>query len=95
MADDGSSRERRNAAGDATGISVPCRPRSDREFGLDRPALSAVLLNDDQRLLAVHFGSTNPQKVLQYMRIDGRDEVYVMSRFVGAEWEQALAEVEP
>ena len=65
------------------------------EFGLERPALSAVLLNDDQRLLAVHFGSTNPQKVLQYMRIDGRDEVYVMSRFVGAEWEQALAEVEP
>jgi hypothetical protein len=65
------------------------------EFGLDRPALSAVLSNGGQRVLAVHFGSTNPQKVLQYMRIDGRDEVYVMSRFVGQEWERALAEVEP
>lgn len=63
------------------------------EFGLDRPALSAALLNDGRPLLAVHFGSTNPQKVLQYMRIDGRDEIYVMSRFVGEEWERVLAEV--
>jgi len=62
------------------------------EFGLDRPALSAVLFEDGRRLLAAQFGSTNPQKVLQYMRIDGRDEVYVMSRFVGAEWERAVVE---
>jgi hypothetical protein len=63
------------------------------EFGLDRPALSAVLFEDGRRLLAVDFGSPNPQKVLQYMRIDGRDEIYVMSRFIGEEWERALAEV--
>ena len=62
------------------------------EFGLERPTVSAVLSNDGGRVLAVHFGSANPQKVLQYMRLDGRDEVYVMSRFVGAEWERALAE---
>jgi len=62
------------------------------EFGLEPPAVSALLSNDGRRVLAVHFGSANPQKVLQYMRIDGRDEVYVMSRFVGAEWERALAE---
>jgi hypothetical protein len=62
------------------------------EFGLDRPAVSAILANDGRPVLAVHFGSTNPQKVLQYMRIEGRDEVYVMSRFVGEEWERALAE---
>ena len=24
------------------------------------------------------------------MKLDGRDEVYLMSRFVGQEWEQAL-----
>ncbi len=65
------------------------------EFGLDRPALSAVLLKDGRRLLAMHFGSINPQKVLQYMRIDGQDDVYVMSRFVGEEWERALAEAKP
>ena len=62
------------------------------EFGLDRPAVSAVLANEGRTVLAVHFGSTNPQKVLQYMRIEGRDEIYVMSRFVGEEWERALAE---
>ena len=63
------------------------------EFGLDRPALSAVLFGDGRRLLAVDFGSTNPQKVLQYMRIDGRDEIYIMSRFIGEEWERAVVEV--
>jgi hypothetical protein len=63
------------------------------EFGLDHPALSAVLFEDGRRLLAVDFGSPNPQKVLQYIRIEGRDEIYVMSRFIGEEWERALAEL--
>jgi hypothetical protein len=62
------------------------------EFGLDRPVVSAALYEDDRRLLAVEFGSLNPQKVLQYMRIVGRDDVYVMSRFVGEEWERVLGE---
>lgn len=62
------------------------------EFGLDRPVLSAALFEDARPLLAVEFGSLNPQKVLQYMRIIGRDEIYVMSRFVGEEWERILAE---
>jgi hypothetical protein len=64
-----------------------------REFGLDPPAYVATLFHGERRLLAAGFGSPNPQKVLQYMRIDGRDKVYVMSRFIGEEWEQALAEV--
>ena len=62
------------------------------EFGLDRPVVSAALYEDDRRLLAVEFGSLNPQKVLQYMRIVGRDDLYVMSRFVGEEWERVLGE---
>lgn len=62
------------------------------EFGLDRPVVSAVLYEDDRRLLAVEFGSLNPQKVLQYMRIVGRDDIYVMSRFVGEEWERVLGD---
>ena len=64
-----------------------------REFGLDPPAYSAALFQGGRRLLAVGFGSQNPQRVLQYMRIEGGDQVYVMSRFIGQEWEQALAEV--
>jgi hypothetical protein len=63
------------------------------EFGLDPPAYSASLFQEGRRLLAVAFGSPNPQKVLQYMRIEGRDQIFVMSRFVGQEWEQVLAEV--
>jgi hypothetical protein len=63
-----------------------------REFGLDPPAYVATLFQGGQRLLAAGFGSPNPQKVLQYMRIDGRDQVYLMSRFIGEEWEQVRAE---
>ena len=64
------------------------------EFGLDRPAYVAALYRGQRRLLAAGFGSPNPQKVLQYMRLEGRDQVYVMSRSIGQEWEQALAELE-
>jgi hypothetical protein len=32
----------------------------------------------------------NPQQVLQYMRLTGHDQVYLMSRFIGAEWEQLI-----
>ena len=63
-----------------------------REFGLDPPAYSAALFQGERRLLTAGFGSPNPQNVLQYMRVDGRDDIYMMSRFVGQEWEQALAE---
>ena len=63
------------------------------EFGLDRPAYVATLYHGERRLLAAGFGSPNPQKVLQYMSLDGHDQVYVMSRFIGEEWELALAEL--
>jgi len=65
-----------------------------REFGLETPVYSAAFFRGGRRLLAVAFGSPNPQRVLQYMRVEGRDQVYVMSRFLGEEWEQALAEAE-
>ena len=82
-------------------VSAPVRVLSRQEwseqgygeFGLNQPAVAAILFENDRRALAVAFGSTNPQKVLQYMRIDGRDEVYLMSRFVGHEWEEILNEV--
>lgn len=81
-------------------VSAPIRvmPRQEwaehglREFGLDPPAYSVALFESGQRLLAADFGSPNPQKVLQYMRLRDGDELYVMSRFIGQEWEQALAE---
>jgi hypothetical protein len=43
-------------------------------------------------LLGAEFGSPNPQKVLQYMKLQGREQVYLMSRFIGEKWEKALHE---
>jgi hypothetical protein len=43
-------------------------------------------------VVGAEFGALNPQKVLQYMKLRGQGEVYLMSRFVGQEWEQALQE---
>jgi hypothetical protein len=81
-------------------VSAPVRvmeraewaPVGLREFGLDPPRYTAVLSRHGQVVLGAGFGSPNPQEVLQYMKLDGRDEVYLMSRFIGEEWERALRE---
>lgn len=56
------------------------------EFGLDRPALSIALHAESARALRAHFGGRNPAELLQYMAVEGRAEVFLMSRFVGQEW---------
>ena len=66
--------------------------RGLREFGLDPPAYSAVLFREGRPVLRVAFGSENPQKVLQYVRVDERAQVLVMSRSMGREWEDVVAE---
>jgi hypothetical protein len=63
-----------------------------REFGLDPPGLTAVLYRGSVAVLGAEFGGPNPQKVLQYMKLQGGERVYLMSRFVGEEWEHALRE---
>jgi hypothetical protein len=81
-------------------VSAPIRvmeraewaPIGLREFGLDPPGYTATLYRRDDRLVGAEFGVPNPQKVLQYMKLQGRDEVYLMSRFIGEEWEKALRE---
>jgi hypothetical protein len=60
---------------------------SVQEFGLDRPRSSVVLSDGQRTLLEVSFGRHNPQDLLQYMQLKGRDDVYLMSRFVGQAWE--------
>lgn len=57
-----------------------------RVFGLDRPALSIVLHTDSGPALRAQFGGRNPDNMLQYMEIEGRPELFLMSRFVGQEW---------
>lgn len=58
-----------------------------QEFGLVQPRYSVVLAETHNTLLEAHFGVFNPQELLQYMRLTGHDEVYLMSRFVGQAWE--------
>ena len=81
-------------------VSAPIRvmeraewsPIGLREFGLDPPGYTATLYRRGTAVLAAEFGAPNPQKVLQYMKLGGRDQVYLMSRFIGEEWEQAIRE---
>lgn len=63
-----------------------------REFGLDPPGFVATLYRGETRVLEAAFGAANPQQVLQYMKLAGHDQVYLMSRFIGAEWEQFISE---
>jgi hypothetical protein len=65
-------------------------------FGLDTPQIAAALYEDDAApVLAVRFGARNPEEYLQYMRIDGDARLYLMSRFVGEEWTEAMNAIVP
>jgi hypothetical protein len=41
-------------------------------------------------VLAARFGARNPEDYLQYMRLEGGARLFLMSRFVGAEWDAAM-----
>ena len=60
-------------------------------FGLDRPVVAARVHNAKGALIAVSFGAENPEGSAQYMSVDGRDGVYLISRFVGSEWAAVAA----
>lgn len=57
------------------------------DFGLAPPRLSIRLANEAGVLLAAEFGGENTDGILQYMRLRGHDELYLMSGFVGREWQ--------
>jgi len=46
-----------------------------REFGLDLPGYTATISRRDNLVLGAEFGAPNPQKVLQRMKLQGRDQV--------------------
>lgn len=67
--------------------------RDPAPFGLDPPRLSVKLYGArGQPILTARFGEFNPEGYLQYMRIDGDTRLYLMSRFVGGEWSEAMTE---
>ena len=65
------------------------------EFGLERPRISVALFAGPERVLLAHFGARNPEDILQYMTLAGHDGMYLMSRFVGQEWDASLEAVQP
>ena len=74
--------------------SAPLRHLAQKElvgmtpaaFGLDRPVVTARVHDAQGPLIAVNFGTENPEGTAQYMSVDGRDGVYLISRFVVSEW---------
>ena len=71
------------AAQDLAGVDT-------RPFGLEDPVVVVTVAGAGGQPLTVRFGALNPEGFLQYMRIDGDPKVYLMSRFIGAEWAAAL-----
>ena len=61
------------------------------EYGLDPPRYTVALRAKSQPVLTAGFGATNPQGLFQYVRVEGRDSLYLLPVFVGREWERVLA----
>ena len=82
--------------------SAPLRHLAQRElvgmtpaaFGLDPPLVAASLHGAQGPLIAVNFGAENPEGTARYMSVDGRDGVYLISRFVANEW-ATIAQILP
>jgi len=78
-----------NTAGPARELNAEELLSADMKgFGLAPPRMSVTLYAGPAQVLTAHFGAENPGGLLQYMRVDGRSEVFLMSRFVGRQWEQ-------
>ena len=60
------------------------------EFGLEPPQYVISLRRGELIVLAGRFGALSPQQVAQYVRVDGREQLYMMPRFIGRQWERVL-----
>jgi hypothetical protein len=65
------------------------------EFGLDRPRLSITLENTGGVVLEADFGNSSNDGLLRYMRLRDRGDLYMMSGFVGKEWETVAKGAKP
>lgn len=64
-------------------------------FGLDPPRLLVELEDGGGVVLNAAFGRYGPDGRLQYMRLEGRPQLYLMSRFVGEAWAAVAAATTP
>jgi hypothetical protein len=60
------------------------------EFGVDHPRLGITLEDAGGVALEADFGNHSADGLLQYMRLRDRDGLYLMSGFVGKEWQAVL-----
>jgi hypothetical protein len=65
------------------------------EFGLDRPQLSITLADASGVVLEADFGNNSGDGLLQYMRLKNRNDLFMMSGFVGKEWETVARGAKP
>jgi hypothetical protein len=63
------------------------------EFGLDPPRYAVSLFDRGRAVLKTAFGSPNPMQISQYVRVEGREELYLLPRFVGREWERVMEDL--
>lgn len=70
-------------------VMAPAEYAGERlgEFGLDPPRYTVSLHRGKDLAISARFGAPNPQMVLQYVQVEGRDELYLLPVFVGREWE--------
>jgi hypothetical protein len=61
-----------------------------KDYGLDPAHFIVRLTNNSGDLLTARFGEIGNDGILQYMRIDGSAETFLMSGFVGNAWRELL-----
>lgn len=59
------------------------------DFGLDPPRMLVSVVSDSGKTSSVSFGETTPAQNAQYVRVIGQPNLYLLSRYVGVEWELA------
>jgi Domain of unknown function (DUF4340) len=79
-------------------ISAPSRVLSAREYspdqlaeyGLDPPRFILAVTEAGGNIARVAFGADTPAQNMQYVRVLGRPELYLLPRDVGEEWQLAF-----
>jgi hypothetical protein len=59
------------------------------EFGLDPPRMLVTLVAADGKRNSIALGEATPAENSQYVRLIGQPTVYLLSRYVGMEWQIA------
>jgi hypothetical protein len=60
------------------------------EFGLDPPRMVVGLFGKDGKASDIAFGEATPAGNSQFVRVLGRPDIYLLSHYVGVEWQIAF-----